>query len=145
MNPRSILVTYATRYGSTEEVAESIGGALRIAGFKVDVQPMQEVKRLDGYDAVVLGAAIYNAQWHPEAHRFLSEQREALALRPVAIFALGPLSTDKAAMLRSRSQLDKELEKYAWLEAATVEMVVGKVDPSKLGFFERLVDRKSVV
>jgi len=139
MNTRSILLAYATRYGSTQEVAESVGEVLRIAGFKVDVQPMQEVEGLDGYDAVVLGAAIYNARWHPEAHRFLSEHQGALALRPVAIFALGPLSTSKEAMQRSRGQLDKELEKYPWLKPVSVEMFVGKIDPSKLGFLERMM------
>ena len=75
MNTRSILLAYATRYGSTQKVAETITAALREAGFEVDVQPVQEVKRLDNYDAVVLGAAIYNAKWHPDAHQFLSQCR----------------------------------------------------------------------
>ena len=143
MNTRSILLAYATRYGSTQEVAESITAALRQAGYEVDIQPMQEVKTLENYDAVVLGAAIYNARWHPNAHQFLSQHQEALRQRPVAIFALGPLSTSVAAMQRSRRQLDKELEKYPWLKPLTLEMFVGKIDPSKLGFFERLGTRAS--
>lgn len=138
MNTRSILLAYATRYGSTQEVAETITAALRQAGFEVDIQPMQEVKALDNYAAVVLGAAIYNAHWHPDAHQFLSQHQEALSQRPVAIFALGPLSTSDAAMRRSRRQLDRELEKYPWLKPVALEMFVGKLDPSKLGFFERL-------
>ena len=143
MNTRSILLAYATRYGSTQEVAETITAALREAGFEVDVQPMQEVKTLDHYDAVVLGAAIYNARWHPDAHYFLSQYQETLRKRPVAIFALGPLSTSDAAMMRSRRQLDKELEKYSWLKPVAVEMFVGKMDPAKLGFFERLISAAS--
>ena len=58
MNTRSILLAYATRYGSTQEVAETITATLREAGLKVDMQPMQDVRTLDNYDAVVLGAAI---------------------------------------------------------------------------------------
>jgi menaquinone-dependent protoporphyrinogen oxidase len=139
MNTRSILLAYATRYGSTQEVAESITATLRKAGLEVDIRPMEEVKGLDNYDAVVLGAAIYNARWHPEAHRFLSRYQEALRQRPVAIFALSPLSTGEAAMQRSRRQLDNELEKFPWLKPVTVEMFVGKMDPTKLGFFERLM------
>jgi menaquinone-dependent protoporphyrinogen oxidase len=138
MNTKSILLAYATRYGSTQQVAETITAALREAGFEVDIQPMQDVKRLDHYDAIVLGAAIYNARWHPDAHQFLSEHQETLRQRPVAIFALGPLSTGDAAMRRSRRQLDRELTKYPWLKPVAVEMFVGKLDPSKLGFFERL-------
>jgi menaquinone-dependent protoporphyrinogen oxidase len=138
MNARSILLAYATRYGSTQEVAETIAAVLREAGLEVELQPMQDVKRFNNYDAVVLGAAIYNARWHPDAHQFLSQHQETLKQRPVAIFALGPLSTSEAAMLRSRRQLDKELEKYAWLKPVALEMFVGTMDPTKLGFFERL-------
>jgi len=138
MNTKSILLAYATRYGSTQEVAETITAELREAGLEVDLQPMQEVKTLDNYDAVVLGAAIYGSKWHPDAHQFLSQNQEILRQRPVAIFALGPLSTGDGAMRRSRRQLDKELEKYPWLKPVALEMFVGKLDPSKLGFFERL-------
>ena len=138
MNTRSILLAYATRYGSTQEVAETITAALREVGLEVDIQPMRDVKMLDNYDAVVLGAAIYNTRWHPDAHHFLSQHQETLRQRPVAIFALGPLSTGGAAMQRSRRQLDRELEKYPWLKPVALEMFVGKLDPAKLGFFERL-------
>jgi menaquinone-dependent protoporphyrinogen oxidase len=139
MNTNSILLTYATRFGSTQEAAETIADALRAAGVEVDLQPIQEVETLDNYAAVVLGAAIYNARWHPEALKFLAQYQEALQRLPVAIFALGPLSTSDAAMLRSRRQLEKELEKYPWLKPVALEMFVGKLDPTKLSFFERLV------
>ena len=141
MNTRSILLAYATRYGSTQEVAETITAALRQAELAVDVQPMQEVKSLEHYDAVVLGVAIYNAKWHPNVHQFLSQYQESLSQRPLAIFALGPLSTSKAAMRNSRRQLDGELIKYPWLKPVALEMFAGKYDPSKpgLSFFERLV------
>ena len=138
MNTKSILLAYATRYGSTQEVAETITAALREVGLEVDIQPMQEVKTLANYDAVVLGAAIYNAKWHPDAHQFLSQHQEALSQRPVVIFALGPLSTGDAAMRRSRRQLDKDLETYPWLKPVALEIFVGKYDHAKLSFFERL-------
>ena len=136
---KSILLAYATRYGSTQEVAEAIAAELREAGLEIDIQAMQEVRTLDNYDAVVLGAAIYNTRWHPDAHNFLAQHQEALSRRPVAIFALGPLSTSDAAMRNSRRQLDKELKKYLWLKPAALEMFVGKIDPMKLGFFDRLM------
>ena len=143
MNIRSILLAYATRFGSTQEVAETITAALREAGLEVDIQPMQQVKGLDHYDAVVLGAAIYNARWHPDAHQFLSQHQETLRQRLVVIFALGPLSNSDTAMRNSRRQLDKELAKYPWLKPVALEMFVGKYDPAKLGFFERLLSTAS--
>jgi menaquinone-dependent protoporphyrinogen oxidase len=102
---------------------------------------MQEVKRLDNYDAIVLGAAIYSNRWHPDAHQFLSQHQEVLSQQPVVIFALGPLSTSEAAKRNSRRQLDSELAKYPWLKPVAVEVFAGKYDPSKpgMGFFDRLL------
>jgi menaquinone-dependent protoporphyrinogen oxidase len=146
MNTESILLTYATRFGSTQEVAETITAALREAGLEVDIQPMEQVKTLADYDAVVLGAAIYNARWHPEAHRFLSQHQEALSQRPVVIFTLGPLSTSEAAKRNSRRQLDSELAKYPWLKPVAVEIFAGKYDPSKpgMGFFDRFLPARDL-
>ena len=54
----SVLVAYATRYGSTQEVAEAVAATLRERGLEVDIQPMREVRALDQYRAVVLGAPL---------------------------------------------------------------------------------------
>jgi menaquinone-dependent protoporphyrinogen oxidase len=60
MNDR-ILVTYASRGGSTAGVAETIGRTLAESGAQVDVLPMQAVKDLTPYQAVVAGSAIQAA------------------------------------------------------------------------------------
>ena len=114
MNTNSVLLAYATRFGSTQEVAETVAASLREAGLKVDLRLMRQVESLDQYEVVVLGAALYNAKWHADAHQFLAQHQEALRQRPVAIFTLGPLSNSAAAMRNSRRQLDRELVKYPW-------------------------------
>src|SRR5512134_329424 len=141
MNTNSGLVAYATRFGSTQEVAESVAATLREAGLKVDLRLMSQVESLDQYEAVVLVAAIYNAKWHAEVHQFLARHQAALAQHPVVIFTLGPLSSSASAMRNSRRQLDKELAKYRWLKPVAVEVFAGKYDPKKPGmnFFERLL------
>ena len=141
MNTKSILLAYATRYGSTQEVAEVITAGLRETGLKVDIQPMAEVGTLDNYDAIILGAAIYNANWNLDAHHFVLQHQEALSQLPIAIFTLGPLSPSAAAKRNSRRQLDIELAKYPWLKPVAVEIFAGKYDPSKpgLNFFERFL------
>lgn len=141
MNANSVLLAYATRFGSTQEVAEAVAVTLREAGLKVDLRLMREVESLDQYEAVVLGAAIYNTKWHAEAHQFLARHHEALMHRPVAIFTLGPMSSSASAKRNSRRQLDKELAKYPWLKPVAVEVFAGKYDPKKpgMGFFERLL------
>jgi menaquinone-dependent protoporphyrinogen oxidase len=132
----SVLVGYATRYGSTQEVAEAVAATLRECGLAVDIQPMREVRSLAGYSAVVLGAPLYMFRWHKDARRFLSRHREALTQRPVAVFALGPVHDpyDEKEWQDSRAQLDKELAKFPWFTPVALEMFGGKFDPAKLRF-----------
>ena len=91
----SVLVAYASRYGSTQEVAEAVAATLRERELEVDSQPMREVRTLERYSAVVLGTSIYIFRLHKDARRFLSRYREALSERPVAIFAMGPFHNDE--------------------------------------------------
>ena len=130
----SILVGYATRYGSTQEVAEAVAATLRERGLEVDIQPMRQVRTLAGYSTVVLGAPLYMFRWHKDARRFLSRHRKALVERPVAILALGPTHDDEKERQDSRAQLDKELAKFPWLTPVALKVFGGKYDPAKLHF-----------
>ena len=132
----SVLVGYATRYGSTQEVAEAIAATLRECGLAIDIQPLREVRTLAGYSAIVLGAPLFMFHWHKEALSFLSRHREALMARPVAVFVLGPVHDphDEAEWQDSRAQLDKELAKFPWFTPIALEMFGGKYDPAKLRF-----------
>jgi menaquinone-dependent protoporphyrinogen oxidase len=132
----SILVGYATRYGSTQEVAEVVAAALREGGLTVDLQLLREVRSLAGYSAVVIGAPLFMFHWHKDALRFLTRQREALTARPVAVFALGPVHEphDEKEWQDSHAQLDKELAKFSWFKPVALEIFGGKYDPTKLRF-----------
>ncbi|MBN2003140.1 MAG: flavodoxin domain-containing protein [Anaerolineae bacterium] len=127
----TILVTYATRYGSTQEVAEKIAATLREGGLAVDVQPVKQVRTLDGYRAVVVGAPLYMFDWLKEARDFLA--------RPVAVFALGPTEDKEKDWTETREQLDKVLSKFSWLTPVAVELFGGKFDPARLAFPYNLV------
>ncbi|MBI5054090.1 MAG: flavodoxin domain-containing protein [Chloroflexi bacterium] len=83
-----ILVTYASRAGSTAGVAEAIGKTLMDGGAQVDVIPMQDVKELTPYRAVVAGSAIRGSKWLPEAMHFMQTHRAALAQKPCAEFTV---------------------------------------------------------
>ncbi len=81
-----ILVTYASRAGSTAEVAEAIGKTLAEDGAQVDVLPMNEVKELASYQSVVAGSAIRGSKWLPEAMEFIKTHRTELAQKRFAEF-----------------------------------------------------------
>ncbi len=135
----SILVAYATRYGSTQEVAERVAATLRECGLKVEVKPARQVRDLEGYRAVVLGAPLYIGRWLKDAQSFLGRHQQALIGRPVAIFTLGPTQAEGLKSPEVRVQLDQELAKYPWLKPIAAELFGGKYDPAKLHFLDRLL------
>jgi len=81
-----ILVTYASRTGSTVGVAQAIGAVLSENGSQVDVLPMPDVHDLTPYRAVVAGSAIQGKAWLPEAVQFIQSNRAVLNQRPFAAF-----------------------------------------------------------
>ena len=135
----SILVGYATNYGSTQEVAETVAETLRQGGLTAVCQPVKEVSSLDGCDAAVIGAPLYMFRWHKDALRFLSRHRQALAERPAAVFALGPFNNDAKEFQDARAQLDKELLKFPWFAPVAIEVFGGKFDPAALRFPYNLI------
>ena len=85
MNP-TILLAYGTMAGSTAEVAQAIADEMREAGAKVDVQAVENVRNIEGYDAVVLGSAVRAFHILGKTRRFLRKHRQALNKVPVAYF-----------------------------------------------------------
>lgn len=83
---KKILVTYASRTGTTAGVADAIGKTLSENGTTVDVLPMKDVKNLEQYDTVIAGSAIRAAKWLPEAMEFLESNRESISKKPFAAF-----------------------------------------------------------
>jgi menaquinone-dependent protoporphyrinogen oxidase len=81
-----ILVTYASRTGSTKGVSQYIGKTLSDLGETVEVLPMKEVKDISNYKAVVAGSAIQAGKWLPEAMDFMKTHKNDLNQKPVAVF-----------------------------------------------------------
>ena len=82
------LIAYASRAGSTAEVAETIGEVLRESGIDVDVRSVKDVTDIASYDSLILGSAIWAGKPLPEMQRFVAAQRGAMARLPVAYFIL---------------------------------------------------------
>jgi menaquinone-dependent protoporphyrinogen oxidase len=96
----TVLVTYATRTGSTAGVAEAIGKTLSAQGLNVVVRPMAEVDDITPYRAVIAGSPIQSQAWLPEATRFMRTNQAALAKRPTAIFTVCMTVTLKGGQYR---------------------------------------------
>jgi menaquinone-dependent protoporphyrinogen oxidase len=133
-----VLIAYATRYGSTGEVAQAVGSALSRQGVDVEVKPAKDVTALDAYGGVVLATPFYFGSMLKGATRFLERNRDALRELPVALLACGPISAGDD-MAVACAQLDDALAKLGWLEPVASAMFVGKYDPAHLRFADKIV------
>ncbi len=139
MNKR-ILVTYATRAGSTVEVAAAIGETLSQRGFAVDVKPVKDQPHLDGYQAVIMGSAIRMGSWLPEAVDFVKANQQALNQIPVVLFTvhimnLGDDEQSRAARLAYLNTV------RPLLKPVDEVFFAGEIDPAKLSFVDRLMGK----
>lgn len=85
------LVTFGSTRGGTEGLAHMVADGLREAGFEVDVLSPRRVGRLDGYNAVIVGGALYALRWHRASRRFVNRHLTQLRQRPTYFFSSGPL------------------------------------------------------
>jgi menaquinone-dependent protoporphyrinogen oxidase len=129
-----VLVAYATKKGSTREVAEAVAARLRELGLAVEERPAGDVADVAPYDAVVLGGALYMGRWHRDARRFLRSHRGNLAEMPLAVFAIGPLTAEEHDLDGARKQLERALSKVPEIRPASVGVFGGVIDPAKLRF-----------
>lgn len=130
-----VLVTVASKHGSTREIADAIAEELRAAAIETDVYGVNAVRDLAEYDAVVFGSAIYMGSWLPEARQFAQRHLVTLARLPLWLFSSGPLGADDP-------QPPSDLQHLAAaLDGAIVRdhrVFVGSLDPTELGLGERL-------
>jgi menaquinone-dependent protoporphyrinogen oxidase len=129
----TVLVAYASKYGSTREVAESIASTLRERLLRVDVRPAGKVDHLEEYTGVVLGGGIYMGRWHRDARGFARLFEDELRNIPVAVFALGPTDEVPEHRAGSEKQFSRAVEKLE-LEPLASAVFGGVVDPRKLRF-----------
>lgn len=134
----TILVTYATRAGSTYEVAVRVAEVLGTQGTAVDVKPVAAVHELQDYKAVVVGSAIRMGHWLPEAVEFVKANCEALSRIPTAYFVVsGLLRNDTPEM---RRQVLAFLDPVrALLEPVRIGLFAGKLDYSTIDGFDRSI------
>lgn len=86
-----VLVAYASKMGSTAEIAEAVAKTLREEGLEVACESVDDVSELDPFDAVVIGSAVYAKRWRGDAKHFLRKHRKALASMPFWVFSSGPV------------------------------------------------------
>lgn len=131
----TVLVAYASKHGSTRGIAERIAARLRERGNDVEFQPVDQVRDVRAYDAVVAGSAVYYGRWLKQAAEFVRRNQALLAERPVWLFSSGPLGT----------QAEQEPADVAGFRE-TIRLrehrtFLGSLDRSQLALGERVIVR----
>ena len=133
-----VLVAYATKHGTTAQIAEKIGQGLRQAGLRTEVLPTDRVGELTPYKAVVLGSAVYIGKWRKEAATFLKTNEKALAERPVWLFSSGPTGEGDPVELTKGWRFPKALQPIAdRIRPRGIAVFHGGLDPQKLNVVEK--------
>jgi menaquinone-dependent protoporphyrinogen oxidase len=130
-----VLVAVASKHGSTREIAGAIVEELQNANVEADLRDASEVGTIRGYDAIILGSAVYMGKWLPEARHFPEHHRVALSRLPVWLFSSGPLGTDDPQPQDDPTQLSASIGK---VKVRGHKVFVGKLASEGLGFGERI-------
>jgi menaquinone-dependent protoporphyrinogen oxidase len=131
----NVLVAYASKHGSTREIAEEIAGELAAQNLDVDVREIGEAPDLGRYDAAVLGSAIYMGRFLSEMRRFTEAHRSELQSKPVWLFSSGPIG-DPPAPAGDPSDLTSIAGEIG---AAGFRSFAGRLDHAELGLKDRLI------
>ncbi len=130
-----VLVTAASKHGSTLEIASSIERVLKDAGIETVLEIPEKVTTLAGYDAVILGSAVYAGHWLEPAKDFVSSNLSALLARPVWLFSSGPIG-DSSKPIQDPGDVARIRDATG---AREHRVFSGRLDRHDLGFAERAI------
>jgi menaquinone-dependent protoporphyrinogen oxidase len=136
-----ILVAYASKKGSTTEIAQAIAKELLAAGHTTDAVEIAKGASPAGYDAVVIGGPLYVGKIEGMG-KFVKRHSAELARVPVAGFVvcLAAAAKDPEGMAWAEKALHAALDPLR----PVAEMVfAGRLDPSKLSWLQKWMTEKA--
>jgi menaquinone-dependent protoporphyrinogen oxidase len=133
-----VLIAVASKHGSTREIGEVIAAELCAADITVDLENAEDVKTVSCYDAVILGSAVYEGAWLPEARQLGERHQDALLRVPVWVFSSGPLGAPDELFHEDPQRLAAPLGNVVPREH---QIFAGKLDPSTLNFVEHVISK----
>ncbi len=136
-----VLIVYASRAGSTGEVAKAVGQTLSETGASVDVRSVVDENDLGHYEAVIVGSAIRMGRWLPEAVDFVKKHHDELSRVPTAYFVVCNTMKDDTPENRKKvlAYLDPVRKAAPNIEPVDIGLFAGVIDFSKLSFIDKSV------
>lgn len=131
-----VLVAVASKHGATTEIGKAIAATLQDKGVYAAVMSPEHVSRVDGYDAVIVGSALYMGRWLGPARDFIQTNADDLRRLPVWLFASGPVTPVDDEGDAAEGKKLAEL-----IGARDAKVFAGQLKQDSLGFVEKQVVR----
>ena len=130
------LIAYATKHGSAEECAKSLGAKLDSS---VDLCNLKEKKQIDlgVYDTIIVGGSIYAGRIQKEVKEFCTKNENELKAKKLGLFICG-MSEGELAEKQVLSSFPQGLMDTALVK----DSFGGKFDFTKLNFMEKMIVKK---
>jgi menaquinone-dependent protoporphyrinogen oxidase len=130
-----VLVSAASKYGATTEIAETIARTLGEHGLDAAVIPPEEVGSVEDFDAVILGSGVYAGHWLKPAKELIERSGAALSSRPVWLFSSGPIGDPP----KPQEDPVDVAELMEATKARGHRVFAGKLEKKRLSFGERAI------
>jgi menaquinone-dependent protoporphyrinogen oxidase len=130
-----VLVTTASKHGSTEEIGRFIGEVLAEQGIEIGALPPEDVISLHRYDAVIMGSAVYAGHWMTSMKKMAHRLAPELLDRRVWLFSSGPVGDPPKPE-------EDAVDVAPLIEATGARghaVFAGKLDKGALGFAEKAI------
>jgi menaquinone-dependent protoporphyrinogen oxidase len=137
---KRVLISYASRCGSSGGVAEAIGQVLCGMGASADIRLVANVKDLSPYHAVIVGSAIRRSKWLPEAVGFVKDNQDILGRLPIAYFVVCLTMKENTAENRSKvmAYLDPVRKEAQKIQPVAVGLFPGALNLGKLSLVDKM-------
>lgn len=141
LNKPKILLAYATQFGSTAGIAESIQVYLAQHNVIAEAKWIKQIESLNGYDAVVIGSPIQYDRWRPEAVEFVLTNEKRLAHLPVAYYftCLTLAHPNAKAKKQAQTYADKLQAISSMVTPVSVGQFAGVLDKSNMSLMYRFM------
>jgi menaquinone-dependent protoporphyrinogen oxidase len=135
-----VLIGYASRFGSTREIAIRIAKTIGTTGSDVDVRQADEIWEVALYDAVVFGSGVYNGSWTAEATELVRRHAAVLACKPLWLFSVGSFGDRHPIVGRLMKKEPREISEFQHtLHPRDYRVFAGVVDLDRWPAWGRLL------
>lgn len=141
-----VAIVCASRYGATAGIADRIADSLSLAGHLVRVYDAHEpphAEAVAGFDAFVVGSAVYLGRWLKDAQAFVRRYQPTLLEHPVWLFSSGPLGSAATPADATRilsSAVPAQIAEFSpGVRQVGHRVFFGAIDPESLSVPHRLI------